>query len=173
MNEELQKFIEWIPQNIEELKDKTPDEIVEVLNELGKSDEGKKMLETWMNEFKGSKSIFKDGGKMQALVNMFRCGGKSKIRKGENGLYNRANAREQKQQYWHDETDENGDTYKVRKTGDQNVLAKKTKAMNVDGFDPSMYNMDPNQEFDRQRYRDRKTIAREQHPELTRRQRKT
>ena len=46
MNEELQKFIEWIPQNIEEMKDKTPDEIVEVLNNLGQSNEGKKMIET-------------------------------------------------------------------------------------------------------------------------------
>ena len=128
--------------------------------------------------------MFKDGGKMEALVNIFKCGGKpkfgskskcrgkSKIRKGEDGLYNRVAAREQKQQFWNDETNEDGDTYRVRHTGDQNVLAKKVKAMNVDGFDPSMYNMDPNQEFDRQRYRDRKAIAREQHPEWTRRQRK-
>ena len=86
MNEELQKFIEWIPQNIKEMEDKTPDEIVEVLNELGKSDEGKKMLATWMEEFKGSKSMFKDGGKMEALVNRFKCGGKAKIKKGKNGL---------------------------------------------------------------------------------------
>lgn len=104
MNEELQKFIEWIPQNIEELKDKTPDEIVEVLNNLGQSNEGKKMIETWMSKFKSSTSMFKDGGKMEALVNMlkcggkpkckskskcgskYECGGKCKIRKGEDGL---------------------------------------------------------------------------------------
>ena len=104
MNEELQKFIEWIPQNIEELKDKTPDEIVEVLNNLGQSNEGKKMIETWMIKFKSSTFMFKDGGKMEALVNMFKCGGKPKckskskceskyecggkykIRKGEDGL---------------------------------------------------------------------------------------
>ena len=172
MNKELQKFIEWIPQNIEEMKDKTPDEIVEVLNNLGQSDEGKKMIETWMSKFKNSTSMFKDGGKMESLVNILKCGGKYKIRKGEDGLYNRVAAREQKQQFWDDETNEYGDTYSVRRTGDQNVLAKKVKAMNIDGFDPSMYNMDPNQKFDRQRYRDRKAIAREQHPEWTRRQRK-
>lgn len=104
MNEELQKFIEWIPQNIEEMKDKTPDEIVEVLNNLGQSNEGKKMIETWMSKFKNNTSMFKDGGKMEALVNMFKCGGKPKckskskcgskyecggkckIRKGEDGL---------------------------------------------------------------------------------------
>lgn len=103
-------------------------------------------------------------------IRSFACGGK--VRKGEDGLYNRVAAREQKQQFWNDETDDNGDIYRVRRTGDQNVLAKKVKAMNIDGFDPSMYNMDPNQKFDRQRYRDRKAIAREQHPEWTRRQRK-
>lgn len=80
MNEELQKFIEWIPQNIEEMKDKTPDEIVEVLNNLGQSNEGKKMIETWMSKFKNSTSMLKDGGKMEALVNMFKCGGKPKCK---------------------------------------------------------------------------------------------
>lgn len=79
-------------------------------------------------------------------------------------LYNRAAARKQKAGLWSDVTDDMG-TYQVRNSGDQNVLAKKMKAMNVKGFDPSMYNMDPNQEFDRDRYRQRKAIAREQHPE--------
>ena len=46
MNEELQKFIEWIPQNIEEMKGKTQDEVVEELNNLGQSDKGQKMIET-------------------------------------------------------------------------------------------------------------------------------
>lgn len=80
MNEELQKFIEWIPQNIEEMKDKTPDEIVEILNNLGQSNDGKKMIETWMSKFKDSTSMFKDGGKMEALVNVFKCGGKPKCK---------------------------------------------------------------------------------------------
>lgn len=86
MNEELQKFIEWIPQNIEEMKGKTQDEIVEKLNNLGQSDKGQKVIEDWMSKFKSSTSIFKDGGKMEALVNMFKCRGKYKIRKGEYGL---------------------------------------------------------------------------------------
>lgn len=78
-------------------------------------------------------------------------------------VYNRAAARKQKARLWSDVTDDMG-TYQVRNGGDQNVLAKKMKAMNVKGFNPSMYNMDPNQEFDRDRYRKRKAIAREKHP---------
>lgn len=56
--------------------------------------------------------------------------------------------------------------------GDQNVLAKKAKAASVKGFDESMYNYDPDQEFDRARYRARKRAARTINPEWTRRQRK-
>lgn len=39
----------------------------------------------------------------------FACGGK--VRKGEEGLYNRIAARKQKQKFWNDETNEYGDTY--------------------------------------------------------------
>ena len=56
---------------------------------------------------------------------------------------------------------------RIRKgnVGDGRVLAKKAKSAAVDGFDESMYNWDENQEFDRQRFRERKREAREANPE--------
>jgi hypothetical protein len=51
-------------------------------------------------------------------------------------------------------------------------LAKKAKAANVAGFDESMFNFDPDQKFDRQRYRLRKRWAKQFAPEFSRRQRK-
>ena len=56
---------------------------------------------------------------------------------------------------------------RIRKgnVGDGRVLAKKAKSAAVDGFDESMYNWDGNQEFDRQRFRERKREAREANPE--------
>lgn len=51
-------------------------------------------------------------------------------------------------------------------------MAKKAKAANVAGFDESMFNFDPDQKFDRQRYRLRKRWAKHFAPEFSRRQRK-
>ena len=49
--------------------------------------------------------------------------------------------------------------------GDNRVLVKKAKAAATEGFDESMYNFDPNQTFDRSRFRDRKQVARIINPE--------
>ena len=37
--EDLTQFIEWLPVNINEFKDKTPDEVVTILNKLAQTEE--------------------------------------------------------------------------------------------------------------------------------------
>lgn len=56
--------------------------------------------------------------------------------------------------------------------GHRGILAKKAKAAATEGFDESMFHWDPNQKFDRNRYRERMRNARNLHPEYNRRQRK-
>lgn len=120
---------------------------------MSQSEEGMNVVKQLITQFQKSLGMFREGGKLNYLVKKFQTGGK----------YNRQAARERKQGLRPD------DEFMA---GNQNVLAKKAKAMNVDGFDESMYNMDPGQTFDRNRYRERKRDAREMHPEWTRRQRK-
>ena len=50
--EDLTQFIEWLPVNINEFKDKTPDEVVTILNKLAQTEEG-------LNEISGLISQFK------------------------------------------------------------------------------------------------------------------
>jgi hypothetical protein len=52
------------------------------------------------------------------------------------------------------------------------LIAKKQKAAATEGFDESMYNFDPNQEFNRQLYRQRKRDARDINPEWNAKQRR-
>lgn len=75
MNEQLQKFIEWLPQNIEEFKDKSADEIAQILNQLSQTDEGKQQLNQLMEEFNSSVAQFRAGGKFASFVKKFRYGG--------------------------------------------------------------------------------------------------
>ena len=150
---EIEAFIQWLPQNVEEFKDKTPEQCAEMLNEMSKTEEGMNAAQELFARFQKQAGMFKEGGKLGYLVNKFQYGGK----------YNRKAARARKQGL------RPVDDYMA---GSQNVLAKKAKAMNVDGFDESMYNMDPDQQFDRSRYRARKQEARELYPEYNRRQRK-
>lgn len=83
--------------------------------------------------------------------------------------YNRAAARKQKAGLWSDVTDDMG-TYQVRNGGDQNVLAKKMKAMNVEGFQNSnLFDMNDTT-FNRADYRARKAQARQLMPNWNRRQ---
>lgn len=52
------------------------------------------------------------------------------------------------------------------------LIARKQKAAATEGFNESMYNFDPNQEFDRQLYRQRKRDARDINPEWNAKQRR-
>lgn len=76
----IQEFIQWLPSKFEEFQNKTPDEVAQTLNELYKSDEGKKTIETLWNTFtdESEKSkLFKEGGKLNYLINKFKSGGKT------------------------------------------------------------------------------------------------
>lgn len=181
MNEQdMLKFIQWLPDNVEEFKGKTPEQCFEVLSKLVNEDGGEKIVEEWVSAFKKSNTnMFRKGGKLDYLVNKLQKGGRAtRLREradriearqdSENDdIYNRQEARTRKINVGG--VDEYGD---MNIRGNQNVLAKKAKAASVTGFNESLYNYDPNQEFDRDRYRDRKRDAKQFAPDWTRRQRK-
>ena len=78
MDEKLiQEFIQWLPQNIEEFANKSPEEIITTINALSKSEDGVKMLQQLITTFQQSKSpnSFKLGGKIEAAINKFQQGG--------------------------------------------------------------------------------------------------
>lgn len=78
MDEKLiQEFIQWLPQNIEEFANKSPEEIITTINALSKSEDGVKMLQQLITTFQQSKSpnSFKLGGKIEAAVVKFQKGG--------------------------------------------------------------------------------------------------
>lgn len=60
--EDLTQFIEWLPVNINEFKDKTPDEVVTILNKLAQTEEG-------LNEISGLISQFKQNRCLNLEVN--------------------------------------------------------------------------------------------------------
>ena len=84
--ERLQAFLQWLPSKFEEFQNKTPDEVAQALNELYKTDQGKKTLEAMWQAFlqegqgTGPKApptemMFKEGGKLNYLLK-FAKGGK-------------------------------------------------------------------------------------------------
>lgn len=79
MNEqELAQFVEWLPSSVNEFKDKTPDEIVTMLNQMAQTEEGMNTISGLINQFKqSSMGMFKSGGKLNYLINKFREGGES------------------------------------------------------------------------------------------------
>lgn len=61
--QELLEFIEWIPKNIKEFANHTQEQIVEALNKLGQSEEGKSAIQQMVEMFQKSKRpVFKKGG---------------------------------------------------------------------------------------------------------------
>lgn len=72
--EELIKFIQWLPENVEEFKGKTPEEVANALNELSKSEEGNNVIKQWMAAFKKASQMFRKGGKMESFVSKFQGG---------------------------------------------------------------------------------------------------
>lgn len=86
MNEqELAQFIEWLPSNISEFKNKTPDEVVTILNKLAQTEEGMNEISDLINQFK-QKQIFKFGGKLGLNITKFQDGGKSGQRHSDFGI---------------------------------------------------------------------------------------
>lgn len=84
--EELIQFVQWLPSKVAEFQDKTPEEIVGALNQMAQSEEGMNTISGLINQFKQEQStgMFKKGGKINYLINMFRDGGSTKEKRQEN-----------------------------------------------------------------------------------------
>lgn len=84
--EELIQFVQWLPSKVAEFQDKTPEEIVGALNQMAQSEEGMNAISGLINQFKQEQStrMFKKGGKINYLINMFRDGGSTKEKRQEN-----------------------------------------------------------------------------------------
>lgn len=86
MNEqELQEFVQWLPTSgIAEFDQKTPDEVVTILNGLSSEKDGETMIKTLIEQYKKSKEgspetgMFKRGGKLVYLTELYKKGGKTK-----------------------------------------------------------------------------------------------
>lgn len=70
--QELAKFVEWLPTNVEEFKNKTSEEIVTILNKKSQTEEGMVEISDLIDQFKQNAPLFKNGGKMEFLINKFK-----------------------------------------------------------------------------------------------------
>lgn len=156
--QELTTFVEWLPSNIEEFKDKNPEEVVMILNEMSQTDEGIDIISNLINQFKERNQMFEKGGKLNFLVEKLKNGNK----------YNRQQARQNKESaglYNFDE--ETGQKY--RKTIDKgNLKAKIAKSKAVDGYKDE----DFIDSFDRKDFRQKKQALKKTNPNMSRRERK-
>lgn len=92
----LLQFITWLGENVPELKDQAPEQIVSTINQLSESKEGQQMLQGLIEEFESNMtSMFKKGGKLGYLLCLKKggsikdCGcGCKKIEKGQQGIPN-------------------------------------------------------------------------------------
>lgn len=92
MNEEkLVQFVQWLPTKIKELEGAKPEQIVEIINQMGQTKEGLTQLDSLLQQFeKELKTIsMKNGGKFE-YIKMLRNGGcpscgRSKIEKAQSG----------------------------------------------------------------------------------------
>ena len=93
-NKEQVEFLQWLSTNVREFEDKTPEEIVNTLNELYQTPEGQEQVVNLIKSFKDSKkkaSKFAKGGKLDYLVTKYQNGnpfkGKMNLKiKGKNPL---------------------------------------------------------------------------------------
>ena len=94
MNSEQQQtmaaFIQWLPQNIKQFEGslpkeiiepiataQSPEEVVNVLNQLSQSQEGNQIVSTMFQAFQESQKtgMFKKGGKLEQLLTKYQLGG--------------------------------------------------------------------------------------------------
>ena len=94
MNNEQQQmmaaFIQWLPQNIKQFEGslpkeiiepiataQSPEEVVNVLNQLSQSQEGNQIVSTMFQAFQESQKtgMFKKGGKLEQLLTKYQLGG--------------------------------------------------------------------------------------------------
>lgn len=84
-------FVQWLPQNIKQFEGSLPKEIIEpiataqspedvvnVLNQLSQSQEGNQIVSTMFKAFQESQKtgMFAKGGKLGQLLNKYQNGGK-------------------------------------------------------------------------------------------------
>lgn len=82
-NKEQVEFLQWLSTNVEEFADKTPEEIVNTLNELYQTPEGQEQVVNLIKSFKDSKkktSKFAKGGKLDYLVTKYQNGNPFKVK---------------------------------------------------------------------------------------------
>ena len=94
MNNEQQQmmaaFVQWLPQNIKQFEGslpkeiiepiataQSPEEVVNVLNQLSQSQEGNQIVSTMFQAFQESQKtgMFKKGGKLEQLLTKYQLGG--------------------------------------------------------------------------------------------------
>lgn len=86
----MAEFIQWLPQNIQQFKGslpkeiiepiataQSPEEVVNVLNQLSQSQEGNQIVSTMFQVFQESQKtgMFKKGGKLEQLLTKYQSGG--------------------------------------------------------------------------------------------------
>lgn len=86
------QFVQWLGENVPELKGQSPEQIVETVNKLSASKEGQQMLQGLIQEFESSSTgMFKKGGKLAYLLclkkggNIQDCGCGSKVKRNQPG----------------------------------------------------------------------------------------
>ena len=96
MNNEQQQmmaaFVQWLPQNIKQFEGslpkeiiepiataQSPEEVVNVLNQLSQSQEGNQIVSTMFQAFQKSQKtgMFAKGGKLEQLLDKYQNGGKT------------------------------------------------------------------------------------------------
>lgn len=91
-DKELMDFVEWLPNNSELFTDMDVKAIIDQINDLASSDEGKETLEQLTKQYKNKEmGIFKEGGKLNYLLCLKKggaiqdCGCGKKIEKNQPG----------------------------------------------------------------------------------------
>ena len=99
MNNEQQQmmaaFVQWLPQNIKQFEGSLPKEIIEpiataqspedvvnILNQLSQSQEGNQIVSTMFQAFQESQKtgMFAKGGKLEQLLNKYQNGGSASLK---------------------------------------------------------------------------------------------
>lgn len=73
--EQFAKFAQWLQTNKEAYSNLTPDELIQKLNKLAETEEGKAELSSLFEEYAQSVQMRKAGGKIEQLVKRFQSGG--------------------------------------------------------------------------------------------------
>ena len=99
MNNEQQQmmaaFVQWLPQNIKQFEGslpkeiiepiavaQSPEEVVNILNQLSQSQEGNQIVATMFQAFQKSQKagMFAKGGKLGQLLNKYQNGGSASLK---------------------------------------------------------------------------------------------